>query len=149
MHVLHMSMYETCFNFMYMCIYFEIFLVDKFSLVCTREIKTTCYTQLLQIVKSKTFVKQAFTKYIPINLQCTQCRVSSRAGKVVPLYSIIQRLNLQSIGDTCNSWISFLVLVCVLVQDPNLSLEPWLSVLNFVSQLYQRLPKALCSDLSS
>ena len=42
-------------------VYTEIFLVDKFSLVCTREIKTTRYTQLLQIVKSKTFVKQAFT----------------------------------------------------------------------------------------
>ena len=65
-------------------------------------------------------MQQAFTKYIPINLQCIQHRISSRIGKVVPLV-----LNTDwTYNHTCNSWIAFLVLNVSWCEIPNLCLKP-------------------------
>ena len=99
-------------------------------------------------------MQQAFTKYIPIN-HTVQDLQQGREGSAI---NNNQRLNLQSIGGTCNSWISFLVLVCVLVWDPNLSLEPCmafrsgfcLTALKKNQELGLRLPKSsLIHRLSS
>ena len=63
------------------------------ELVCTHEIKTTCYTQLcvtklLQIVKSKPAKLLCSKLSQSIFLSTTQYRIYSRAGKVVPLILI-------------------------------------------------------------